>query len=133
MTSEADRTLPKLLVFPDARLQPLPEVLTVRPVIFIVIINCLFYLGKRFSSKRSQPKFGSVCAFRVPDPSQWLILSVAVAFLGVFSAFMLFVFYRCKATCHNRQLHYLKAQMNSIEMRAAQESKAFDELQTKYF
>uniref|UniRef100_A0A914NHU4 Plexin cytoplasmic RasGAP domain-containing protein n=2 Tax=Meloidogyne TaxID=189290 RepID=A0A914NHU4_MELIC len=87
-------------------------------------------LGKRFSSKRSQPKFGSVCAFRVPDPSQWLILSVAVAFLGVFSAFMLFVFYRCKATCHNRQLHYLKAQMNSIEMRAAQESKAFDELQT---
>lgn len=58
---------------------------------------------------------------------------MAVAFLGVFLALLLFVLYRRKANSHNRQLHYLKAQMNSIEMRVAQECKeAFHELQTKW-
>nr|CAD2193070.1 unnamed protein product [Meloidogyne enterolobii] len=175
LTSAADRTLPKLLVFPDARLQPLPEVLTVRPggdlvlkghnlnlaasvrdvrvtvggmpcnvtALAINTLTCvlpqhldegqrdeqmdvLVYIGDKIE------KVGEASQhFRVPDPSQWLILTVAVAFLGVFLALMLFVFYRRKATCHNRQLHYLKAQMNSIEMRVAQECKeAFHELQT---
>uniref|UniRef100_A0A1I8BP85 Sema domain-containing protein n=1 Tax=Meloidogyne hapla TaxID=6305 RepID=A0A1I8BP85_MELHA len=175
LTSSADRTLPKLLVFPDPRLQPLPEVLTVRPggdlvlkghnlnlaasardvrvtvggmpcnvtALAINTLTCvlpvhldegqrdeqmdvLVYIGDKIE------KVGEATQhFRVPDPSQWLILTIAVAFLGVFLALMLFIFYRRKATCHNRQLHYLKAQMNSIEMRVAQECKeAFHELQT---
>lgn len=60
---------------------------------------------------------------RGQDPSEWLILAVVVAFLGVFLALTLFVLYRRKSTSHNRQLRYLKAQMNSIEMRVAQECK----------
>ncbi|KAF7629263.1 Sema domain-containing protein [Meloidogyne graminicola] len=175
LTSSIDRTLHKLLVFPDPRLQPLPELLAVRPggdlvlkgynlnlaasardvrvtvggmpcnvtAIAVNTLTCvlpqhldegqrdeqmdvLVYIGDRIE------KVGEASQhFRVSDPSQWLILTVAVAFLGVFLALMLFVFYRRKATCHNKQLHYLKAQMTSIEMRVAQECKeAFHELQT---
>uniref|UniRef100_A0A914ID92 Sema domain-containing protein n=1 Tax=Globodera rostochiensis TaxID=31243 RepID=A0A914ID92_GLORO len=89
-------------------------------------VDVLVYIGDKIEKvgEASQRPRGQ-------DPSEWLILAVAVAFLGVFLALALFVLYRRKSTSHNRQLRYLKAQMNSIEMRVAQECKeAFHELQT---
>lgn len=178
-----DRTgFPKLLVFPDPRLQSLTELLTIRPGGDLVLkghdlnlaasprdvrvtvgglpcnvsalasntLTCVLPpnldengFGSQNQLKNDQmdilvyigdkiEKIGEASQhLQVPDPSQWLILAVAVAFLGIFLTLMLFVLYRRKSTSHNRQLHYLKAQMNSIEMRVAQECKeAFHELQT---
>ncbi|KAL3114962.1 hypothetical protein niasHT_011398 [Heterodera trifolii] len=170
----ADRGFPKLLVFPDPRLVPLPELLAIRPGGDLVLkgqnlnlaasprdvrvsvgglpcnvsalasntltcvlpahlddahddaVDVLVHIGDKIEKvgEASQRPRGQ-------DPSEWLILAVAVAFLGVFLALALFVLYRRKSTSHNRQLRYLKAQMNSIEMRVAQECKeAFHELQT---
>jgi NADH:ubiquinone oxidoreductase subunit K len=51
---------------------------------------------------------------KLQDGSIWLILTIAVACIGVFLALLLFILYRRKSTSHNRELRYLKAQMNSM-------------------
>lgn len=63
--------------------------------------------------------------------SSWLIVAFVIAFIGVFLTITLFILYKRKSNKHNRQLHYLKNQMQTIEMKVAQECKAaFVELQT---
>lgn len=76
-------------------------------------------------------KVGYVSTNVHSEASNLLYLAIVIAVIGVFLAILLFVLYRRKSTSHNRQLRYLKTQMNSIEMKVAQECKeAFHELQT---
>uniref|UniRef100_A0A915EUN6 Sema domain-containing protein n=1 Tax=Ditylenchus dipsaci TaxID=166011 RepID=A0A915EUN6_9BILA len=92
-------------------------------------LTCLLPMG--LSNDNWIEKVGEVTQNTPNDASNWLILAFVIAFLGVFLAFLLFVLYRRKSTSHNRQMRYLKNQMNSIEMKVAQECKeAFHELQT---
>ncbi|KAI1715743.1 plexin cytoplasmic rasGAP domain-containing protein [Ditylenchus destructor] len=89
-------------------------------------LDVVIYVGDKME------KVGEVTQSSPNVASSWLIAAFAIAFLGVFLALLLFVIiYRRKSTSHNRQMRYLKNQMNSIEMRVAQECKeAFHELQT---
>ncbi|CAD5219510.1 unnamed protein product [Bursaphelenchus okinawaensis] len=63
--------------------------------------------------------------------SSLYVIAFVLAFIGIFMSITLVCLYRRKNTSHNKQLRYLKNQMNSIEIKVAQECKAaFVELQT---
>lgn len=76
-------------------------------------------------------KIGKVSQNPPNNARKILIAAFVIAFLAVGMVLLLVILYRRKSNSHNRQLRYLKNQMNTIEMKVAQECKeAFHELQT---